>query len=300
MHPDWIHRPDGARTVAPRWSCSRPAIGTAWVTVPSPLILPANSTTTRTIRMADVTMRADTKQLAGTKADVTYLLGSWVNAKRETDHIARIEVAERDGEVVIRPYGMAPESAEPIDWGEAVATPYVASGSTEVAGFHAHYEQGAVTTRIAANVKLGVLVLQTYTSFRDDSGRLSHYAREFFHHPHAEPTEGALAPGSLAGEWINTDPTTEWITEFTLVENEDGSATVRVTTATEPYDWGEVEARLYRDNLGKPGFHAVYELAEFQAVLAANSNQDLIIVAAFVNPKGSGRPAFYRDFYYRR
>jgi hypothetical protein len=175
----------------------------------------------------------------------------------------------------------------------------VANGSTEVAGFHAHYDVGAVTTRIAANVKLGVLVLQTYTSFRDDSGRLSHYAREFFHHPHAEPSEGVLAPGSLAGEWINTDPTAEWITGFTLVEREDGTATMRVTSATEPYDWGPNEARLYRDNLGKPGFHAVYELEAFQAVLAANSNQDLIIIAGFLNPK-AGAPAFYRDFYYRR
>jgi hypothetical protein len=264
------------------------------------LILLANGTTTRTIIMTDVTMRADTKQLAGAKADIANLLGVWVNAKKQTDHIARIEVSEKDGQVVIRPYGMAPESAEPIDWGEAVASPYVANGTTEVAGFHAHYDLGAVTTRIAANEKLGVLVLQTYTSFRDDSGRLSHYAREFFHHPHADPSDGAFAPGSLAGEWINTDPAAEWITEFTLVDKEDGTATLRVTSAAEPGDWGEAEARLYRDNLGKPGFHAVYELAPYQAVLAANSNQDLIIVAGFLNPRGSGQPAFIRDFYYRR
>lgn len=250
--------------------------------------------------MTDVTMRADTKQLAGAKADIANLLGVWVNAKKQTDHISWIEVSEKDGAVVIRPYGMAPESAEPIDWGEAVATPYVASGSTEVAGFHAHYDLGAVRTRIAANEKLGVLVLQTYTSFHDDSGRLSHYAREFFHHPHPEPSDDAFGPDSLAGEWVNSDPATDWITGYHLTDKGDGTATIRVTAATEPYDWGEAQARLYRDNLDKPGFHAGYDLAPFQAVLAANSNQGLIIIAGFMNPKGSGRPAFNREFFYRR
>jgi len=250
--------------------------------------------------MTDVTMRADTKQLAGAKADIANLLGVWVNAKKRTDHITRIEVSDKDGEVVIRPYGVAPESAEPIDWGEAVATPYVASGSTEVAGFHAHYDMGAVRTRIAANEKLGILVLQTYTSFHDDSGRLSHYAREFFHHPHPEPSDDAFVPGSLAGEWVNSDSDTDWITGYTLTDQEDGTATVRVTAATEPYDWGEAQARLYRDNLDKPGFHAVYDLAPFQAVLAANSNHGLIIIAGFMYPNGGGWPAFNREFFYRR
>jgi hypothetical protein len=252
--------------------------------------------------MTDVTMRADTKQLAGAKADFANLLGVWVNAKR-TDHITRIEVSEKDGSVAVRPYGMMSESAEPIDWGEAVATPYAASGSTEAAGFHASYELGAVRTTIAANEKGGVLVLQTYTSFHDDSDRLSYYAREFFHRLPAEPSGAAPVPNvpsSLAGEWINTDAATEWITGFTLVDSGDGGATVRVTAATEPYDWGEAHALLYLDHHDKPGFHAVYELAPFHAALAANFNQGLVIIAGFMNPKGSGRRAFAREFFYRR
>jgi len=36
-------------------------------------------------------------------------------------------------------------------------------------------------TQVAANLKYGVLVIQSYNRFRDDSGRPSYFTREFFH-----------------------------------------------------------------------------------------------------------------------
>ncbi|HEV2783893.1 MAG TPA: hypothetical protein VGX25_31285 [Actinophytocola sp.] len=240
------------------------------------------------------TMRADGKQVAGAKANLAPLLGSWVNSKPDTDYIARIEVSERDGTLLIRPYGSA--DGEPIDWGEAAATPYVASGTTEPAGFHARYELGTVHTELAANEKFGILVIQSYTSFHDDSGRLGHYSREFFHQ--GESDRGAAK--SLVGQWRNSNTATEWIKGFTIADN-GGTLALTVQSAQEPTDWGTVEATPYRDNLGEPAFHAVYDLGSVEAVLCANTNKRLIIIAAFLRFKNSTDTNFLcREFYYRQ
>lgn len=124
-------------------------------------------------------MRADSKQLAGAPADLAPLLGTWSNTNPQTDYITKIIVTERNGVLLIRAYGSS--SPEPADWGEAEANAYVAGGTTKAAGFHARYDFGALRTELAANEKLGILVIQSYTSFDDGSGRLGHFAREFFH-----------------------------------------------------------------------------------------------------------------------
>ena len=124
-------------------------------------------------------MRSDAKQMVGVKADVSPLLGSWINTNPETDYISRVIIREIDGALVVHAFGA--NSPGPIDWGEVEASPYVFGSTQECAGFYARYAFDSVETHLAANQKLGILVIQSYTSFKDGSGRLSHYAREFFH-----------------------------------------------------------------------------------------------------------------------
>ncbi|ONI81369.1 hypothetical protein ALI144C_22075 [Actinosynnema sp. ALI-1.44] len=114
---------------------------------------------------------------------------------------------------------------------------------------------------------------------------MGHYSREFFHRP---------APGARA-QWVNSNPSTQWITGFTL----DGG-TLHVTAAEEPTDWGTTRATLYMDNLGEPAFHAVYDLGSFSATLAANSNKGLVIIAAFLDFKGTRDNHLCREFYFRQ
>jgi hypothetical protein len=123
-------------------------------------------------------MRADLRQASGTAPDLSQLVGRWVNVHPRTDYIERLSVAESDGGLVLRVYGAG--DSGPVDWGEVAATPYVAGGRLEAGGFHACFEPGPVKTWLAANQKLGILVIQTYTSFADGSGRLPHFSREFF------------------------------------------------------------------------------------------------------------------------
>ncbi len=248
--------------------------------------------------MTAVTMRADGKQLVGTKVDVSAALGSWVNAKPESDNIPKLEVTERDGELVVRPYGAT--DGKPLDWGEAVARPYAASGSTDVSGFVVRYELGPVHTELAANVKQGILVIQSYTSFHDGSDRVPHYAREFFYQSPAEGVRSVgKGVGSLLGEWTNSYSETSWIKRIILSEK-DGGFTLRVFGVNEPTDWGEATVTEYLDAAGKPAFRANYDLGEFDAELTANTGQGLVIIVALIRYKEDGRTTWCREFYYRQ
>lgn len=245
-------------------------------------------------------MRADAKQCSGAEVDVSSLVDTWVNAKPGTDHIVKIVVTEQEGALLIRPFG-AP-AANLVDWGETRATPYAVSGTTEAAGFHARYQLGPVVTELAANEKLGILVIQSYTSFQDGSGRLSHYSREFFHRsPSALVTgNGAVDIGSLAGDWVNTNPTTRWITGFTLAGST-GLLTLHAYGARGVTDWGKVEAIPYQDDLGEPAFHASYDLGPIEALLAANAPKGLIVIAAFIRFKDSAAiNSQCREFFVRK
>jgi hypothetical protein len=252
------------------------------------------------VSTAGQTMRADAKAMAGAKPGVAPLLGTWVNAKRNTDHVAKVVVTERDGALLVRLYGSSADHL--IDWGEAEAIPYAFTGTTEVAGFHARYELGATRIEIAANVKLGILVIQTYTSFTDESDRLSQFSREFFYRSTTEPVGGEVPAGVrfMVGDWVNTHPTTEWIKGFTLADN-GGTVTLRVESASEPTDWGEVEVTTYLDKAGEPAFHAAYDLGPVEAFLAGNTGKSIIIIAAFFRFKDN-EPAnsFCREFFVPR
>lgn len=245
--------------------------------------------------MTIATMRADGNQLVGAKADLSTLLGTWHNAMAATDHIAKVSVTEKDGRLLVQLYGSA--DGELVDWGEQEATPYVANGSTEVPGYFARYELGDVRTELAFNEKQGVLVIQSYTSFHDGSGRLSHYAREFFHQAPALPTPGGAA--SLVGAWVNTKVDTEWITGFEL-ERRDGTLVVRTRGASDPADWGEAEATVHLDAGGDAAFHASYDLGSLSAELAANQAKGLIVIATFLRFADGRDNVFCREFYYRQ
>jgi hypothetical protein len=235
-------------------------------------------------------MRADAKALVGVRADVAPLLGTWTNTKQDTEHITRAVLTEHDGTVMVRLYG-APDE----DWGETEAFPCTVTGTTDVAGFHARYTLGGSRIEIAGNVKLGVLVIQSYTTFQDD--RLSHYAREFFSQTAEAPPRTADA---LTGGWTNTNPTTKWITSFT-VTGDGEKFTMHAHSATTPTDWGEAELITYGDNIGEPALYAEYDLGTVRAVLAGNGNKGLIVIAAFLHfPGDESANHLCREFFVRR
>ncbi|EDN72961.1 hypothetical protein BGS_0082 [Beggiatoa sp. SS] len=108
------------------------------------------------------------------------LLGTWINTNLETDHIIKVVTdSSGDGALTVHIYGA--NSPNPIDWGVVKATPFGGGKTMEAIGFHAHYDFGSIETHLVSNQKLGILVIQSYSSFKDDSGRPNHFARGFFH-----------------------------------------------------------------------------------------------------------------------
>jgi hypothetical protein len=245
------------------------------------------------------TMRADDKAVVGAKTDVAPLLGTWVNAKRNTDHVAKVVVTERDGGVFVRLYGA---SDELVDWGETQAIPYSFTGTTDVAGFHAMYGFGTTRVDIAANVKQGILVIQSYSLFQDSSDRLSQFSREFFYRSTVDLTGTEVATGRrfLVGDWVNTYQDTRWIRGFTLTGDGDRYR-LRVLGAREPADWGEVGITTYLDRAGEPAFHAEYDLDAVHAVLAGNTGKNIVIIAAFLQHRDNESDnEFCREFFVPR
>ncbi|MFI9387200.1 hypothetical protein [Kutzneria sp. NPDC052558] len=108
------------------------------------------------------------------------LLGVWHATDRRNPGVVRLELGRRGNTLVVRAFGA--DSPEPIDWGETTAVGYGASvAAGEAMAFTAGYDFGFLTVTLAAYAKQGILVLDTFTVFTDDSGRADYFTREFFH-----------------------------------------------------------------------------------------------------------------------
>ena len=114
------------------------------------------------------------------RPDLSPALGTWFNCNANTGEIVSLTLIERGEGLILRALGAGNPSK--CDWGETSALPHVSGlGSREVSGFTAHYDFEFMETQIAANLKYGVLVIQSYNTFRDGSGRPAYFSREFFH-----------------------------------------------------------------------------------------------------------------------
>ena len=111
--------------------------------------------------------------------DLTPFVGKWENTKEGSGQLPYVELREENGALYLRAFG-AGESAL-IDWGESACEVFAENiyDGTAIA-FMASFHLSGIEVDITANVKLGVLVVQTYTRFKDGSDRLNYYAREFY------------------------------------------------------------------------------------------------------------------------
>jgi hypothetical protein len=249
--------------------------------------------------------------------------GLWFNCDPGTGEISRIILTIRERAITVRAFGAS--VPEPIDWGETLAKLYVDRiGSAIVTGITADYDFGFMKTRIAGNIKYGVLVIQSYNEFCDESGRPAYFTREFFskvvthRHPALRPGAPCAAqsdqppPGmeaeivdlsSFTGHWTNTNPETVAITHFDLFAR-DGRYYLRVSAAGLSEPWGEVEATPHAYDAGSGravAFLARYDLNFVEITLAGNENKGLIIIASYHKFKDASPRADYfkREFFYQ-
>ena len=108
------------------------------------------------------------------------MLGTWFATDKQATGVVRLELAERDGAFVMRAFGAGTPDA--LDWGEVPAVAYAKSVmSGEGMAVSAAFDFGFLESLLAAYTKGGILVLDTFNSFKDGSGRSAYFSREFFH-----------------------------------------------------------------------------------------------------------------------
>lgn len=126
-------------------------------------------------------MRGDAMVPEGGTIDLEPMLGRWINTNSETIYIERFETWLEEGRLMLRVFGVGTEKGAPIDWGAIDVQPYGNPSTLDPAGFHGHYRLEAVDVLLAVNYARGILVIQTYSTFSDGSGRIPYQTREFFH-----------------------------------------------------------------------------------------------------------------------
>ena len=256
--------------------------------------------------------------------DLTGLAGRWLSSEPRARGISRIDLAVRDGVVSARVFGAGPGGL--VDWGVAPVSDLFADGvaSTACAGFRLHYDFGFLNSHIQANLKLGVLVLGVYQSFRDRDAGSDYFFREFLAvtESEAEPAidglngcscrhDAALGAGTAAverllGSWRNTNADSQGIAGLDLDMSE-GQVRVRVNGigSDGKTDWGEAAGKLFNcveeDAVPSAAVLAGFDFGFFDCELQIRQNKGILAVTAFNRfHDGSGRSDYVvRELFHR-
>ena len=114
-------------------------------------------------------------------SDLEEILGLWTNTNSNTGHIVKVEITFENGNYYIHAHGAGLEEGELVDWGKVKCEVYYSDiSSNSIAGIEAICDFGFMETKMAALIKYGILVIQTYNAFKDKSNRSNYLLREFF------------------------------------------------------------------------------------------------------------------------
>lgn len=121
-------------------------------------------------------LKGSTKKL---EVDYTPFLGKWNNTKNDSGQLPKVELTLKNNQLHLHAFGADENGLK--DWGEVACKVYTDGVKSPTANaFITKYNFEKIDVEISANVKLGVLVIQTYTIFKDNSNRFNYYTREFY------------------------------------------------------------------------------------------------------------------------
>ena len=130
------------------------------------------------MEFAQIFDRVETNIPAG-QLDLSGLPGTWVNTNPDTNGIARMVISETDGKVSLQVYAIGPEGL--IDWGAADVVVFASTPKSRVgSGFTCRFDFGFAETQLQAMIMKGLIVLAQIHSFKDQSGRVDYFVREYF------------------------------------------------------------------------------------------------------------------------
>ena len=108
------------------------------------------------------------------------LVGNWVNTDKATRGMVRLVLTDLNGTLMVRAFGAC--NPEPCDWGEVKTSIYsIGVDSQRAVGFKAYYDFQFMETMLAAYLNKRILVVDSYNTFKDESGRPRYFWRDHFH-----------------------------------------------------------------------------------------------------------------------
>jgi len=113
--------------------------------------------------------------------DIRSLLGVWVNYDGASSGICRIEIGDWENIPTVRVFGAA--RPVPVDWGEVAGAAFTDGTGTGAVAFDASYDFGHLTVLLAGCLEKRLLMVDTFSTFTDSSGRANYYQRDRFYLP---------------------------------------------------------------------------------------------------------------------
>ena len=111
--------------------------------------------------------------------EIESLLGEWKNVNANTGQVSRVRVIAKDDGIVLHCFGKLENGEQ--DWGISPCELFsVNVGSPIIEGFTCTYDLDFIQISMAGNMKYGVMVIQSYNTFKDGSERSNYFSREFF------------------------------------------------------------------------------------------------------------------------
>ena len=134
-------------------------------------------------------IRAKDRQRAEGPIDLTSMLGTWINTNTASRGIVKVILSSDEGALAVHAFGACDPA--PCEWGRAsdVVACAAGPGSTEPMGFTARYDFDFLEVRLEANLSRGLLIIASFNTFHDDSGRSDFFSREFFFYQAATPDD---------------------------------------------------------------------------------------------------------------
>ena len=230
--------------------------------------------------------------MKNTSIDIGNLLGEWNNVNRNMDYISRLQLSGLgDGKLLLGLFVARPTQGESI--GEFGAVAFALPESSQAAGFCCQFAVHGMKTTIAANEKLGALVLQSYSESQGDSGQPARLTREFYrrsevhasNHSRVESGSPATSQNSesssmfessfrrddfsfLRGLWTNTFTQSSWVTRFDI-NNHQGNWTIRLFSRTSPDGIDSVGMVPFEFDFSEVGFSTRATTRKADSIYAA-------------------------------
>lgn len=108
------------------------------------------------------------------------LVGTWINSDPATRGLVKVIIAATGLDITVNAFGAC--SPTPCNWGIVPGTAYAANvSSTTGIAFSAQYKFGFKTSVVTGTLQGKLLIVETFDTFTDGSGRSNYYSRYTMH-----------------------------------------------------------------------------------------------------------------------